>query len=122
MKQDRQLLNARIAELLHYALVRMRNGTSAPLPGDDDSRAELNDLADLLHNLPRYLVGHDEHAIDSPDQLRAAVVQHVRRFYPGIDPATHHYVELLDLDAETFLTRYRDHSWAEPTPTAAAVG
>lgn len=113
---ERQLLNARIGELLHAALVAVRNYTF-PVPYDgEDRREEINDLADLIHNLPRYIVGHDEHAVASADQLRAAVVDHVRRFYPTIDPAAHRYVQLLDLDAETFVSRHKQHNWDVPTP------
>jgi hypothetical protein len=68
-------------------------------------------LADLLHNLPRYMVGHDEHAIDSPAELRDAVVAHVKRFYPDTEPELQHCVRLLDMDDEQFLHRYHDHQW-----------
>lgn len=116
---DRLLLNARIGELLHWALVTIRAATWPGSPEGDDRRDEINDLADLLHNLPRYIVGHDEHAVDSASQLRAAVVQHVRRFYPDTDPAQHQYVRLLDMDAETFLTQYRDHNWTAAVTAAS---
>jgi hypothetical protein len=111
---ERQLLNARIAELLHAALVTIRAATWPTVPGDTDRRDEVNDLADLLHNLPKYVVGHDEHAIDSAEQLREAVLQHVKRFYPTIHPTQHRYIYLLDLDAEAFLSQFRDHNWAAP--------
>jgi hypothetical protein len=116
---DRELLNAKFGELLHIALVVIRNATYPPIPGDQDRRAELNDLADLLHNIPRYIIGHDEHAIDSFEQFRGAVVEHVRRFYPDIDPNRHRYVQLLDLDAETFANHYKHHNWSVPTTAAS---
>jgi hypothetical protein len=115
---EREVLNARVAELLHVILVRIRAGTWPQQPGAPDPREELNDLADLSHNLPRYIVGHDEFAVRSFEQLRAEVVKHVRKFCPNIDPAQHHYVQLLDMDAETFLSRYRDHKWNWPEPVA----
>lgn len=116
---DRDLLNARIGELLHAILVRIRAYTfSVPLD-DRDRREEINDLADLTHNLPRYVVGHDEYAVPSADGLRDEVVRHVRRFFPDTDPDAHHYVRLLDVDAETFLARYRDHKWDWPEPEPA---
>lgn len=111
---DRQILNAKLGELLHMALVVVRNYTYPPIPEDLDRREEVNDLADLLHNIPRFIVGHDEHAIHSFDQFRGAVIDHVRRFYPDIDPTTHRYVHLLDLDAETFRNRYLHNNWAAP--------
>jgi len=118
---DRQLLNARLGELLYRGLVQIRAATEVPIPREPDRREEINDLADLLHNIPRFVVGHDEHAIDSFDQFRGAVIDHVRRFYPAIDPAQHQYVRLLDMDAEAFLAVYRDHHWNRPEP-APAVG
>ena len=120
MSDERQLLNARIAELLHKALVRIRALSYALPPDEPDRREEMNDLADLLHNLPRYIVGHDEFAIDSLEQLREGVVEHVRRFYPNIDPATHQYVQLLDMDAEIFLHHYAESRWGEPAPSSTA--
>lgn len=110
MPQDRQVFNAKLGELLYRALVAVRNQTCPPLGSEDALRRdEVNDLADLLHNIPRYLVGHDEYAVDSFEQFRGAVVDHVRRFHPDIDPTDHEYVRLLDMDPATFLARYRDH-------------
>lgn len=111
---ERQLFNARIGELLHCALIVIRASTYSPVPDEPDRREEINDLADLLHNLPRYIVGNDEHATDSPEQLRDAMIEHVRRFYPEIDPVTHRYVQLLDMDEETFLQEHRDYRWGQP--------
>ena len=111
--EDRQLLNAKIAELLYRALVTIRNATYTPIPGDEDRRAEINDLADLLHILPHYLVGVDQLAIDSPSQLRAAVVDHVKRFYPNIEPDEHHWVRILDMDFGTFQNEHKYYRWAE---------
>ena len=54
---ERHLHNARIAELLHFALVRIRGFTFPAIPNETDRREEINDLADLLHNLPRYTWG-----------------------------------------------------------------
>ena len=117
---ERRLFNAKVGELLHTALVVIRSATYPPTPDDDrPTREELNDLADLLHNMPRYVVGHDEYAVDTAGQFRAAVVDHVRRFYPDTPAERHRYVELLDMDAGTFLARYRDHNWDSPEPEPA---
>jgi hypothetical protein len=118
---ERQLLNARIAELLHYASVRIRSLTYPVGVEEESPEEEINDLTDLLHNLPRYIVGHDEYAIDSQTQLREAVVEHVKRFYPTVDPAQHFYVQILDMDGEVFLQRYPDHQWLESESVSAAT-
>jgi hypothetical protein len=115
---ERHLLNARIAELMHSALVRIRIATSGGC--SKEVAEEICDLADLLHNLPRYVVGHDEFAIDSLEQLRGAVMAHVKRFHPSCDPAAHHYLCLLDMDGDAFWRRYRDHQWGEPEPASAS--
>ena len=118
---ERELLNARIGELLYALFVRIRFCTyqSVVASAEAAHTAELNDLADLAHNLPRYIVGHDEHALDSHDSLRNQVINHVRKFYPNlVDPTQHHYVTVLDLDGDTFLARYRDHKWDTPAPVA----
>ena len=116
---ERELLNSRIGELLHMFFVQIRLCTY-PLvvaSGEVDRTAELNDLANLAHNLPCYIVGHDEHALDSHDSLRDQVIYHVRKFYPNLaDPTKHQYVAVLDLDADTFLARHRDHKWDTPAP------
>jgi hypothetical protein len=95
---ERATLNFRIGEILHWAFVSIRNSTYPLLPDEVDERDRINDLADLLHNLPRYIVGSDEHAIDSVEQLRSTVVQHVSRFHPTIDPEQHRMVRFLDMD------------------------
>ena len=109
MPTERELLNARIGELLHLFFVDIRAYTVGS--GEPNRMAELNRLADLAHNLPRYIVGHDEHALTSHERLRWLVVRHVGKFYPEMDPERHPYVKLLDLDADTFLARYRDNKW-----------
>ena len=38
---------------IHFALVRIRGFTFPAIPNETDRREEINDLADLLHNLPR---------------------------------------------------------------------
>jgi hypothetical protein len=118
---DRVLLNARIGELLHEMLLRIRSLTFASQIDDGDPREEINDLADFSHNLPRFIVGHDEFAVRSFDQLRTEVVQHVRRFFPTIDPKQHRYLMLLDMEAESFLDRYRDHNWHKAEPELAGI-
>ena len=111
---ERQLLNAKIAVFLRDAFVRIRFLTfptarlEAMEDGTDPAR-EVNDLADLCHNLPRYLVGHDEDAVVSERQLRETIAEYIRRFYPKIDPAQHRYVQLFEMDEAAFRHTYARH-------------
>ncbi len=109
---EREILNARVGHLLHEFFIRIRAGTYPRNPGDVDHSAELNDLADLAHNLPRFIVGNDEHAVRSPKQLRDEVLAHVGKFYPELaDSTQHRYLMLLDLDSNEFIARYCDQKW-----------
>jgi hypothetical protein len=116
--EERELLNSRIAYLLYWGLVVIRNYTHGKQLAETDRTEEMNDLADLLHNLPRYITGDDQHAIQSAEQLRSAVVQHVKRFYPEINPNTHRYVQVLDVDEATFRTTYSPHDGVWPELSA----
>ena len=109
---DRLVLNAKIGVLLQDSLVRIRSYTYDPKANEEDHSKEINDLTDILHNLPKYIVGLDEQAIDSHEQLRAALLLHVKRFFPKTKPPElHRYIEILDLEPEAFQTRYRNQSW-----------
>lgn len=110
--EEREIFHAKVAEILHQAFVQIRAYTGSPIPGENESKQqELHDLADLLHNMPRYIVGHDEHAIDSVEQFRATVIDHVKRFYPNSDPELHRYVFILDMEPDLFTARYKHHRW-----------
>jgi len=117
---EREILNAKIAEILSQALVMIRSYTNSPVPGENEAkREETNDLADLLHNMPRYIVGHDENAIDSMEQFRASLVDHVVRFYPNTKPENHRYVVVLDMDPDVFLSRFKRHQLLNNQPAIA---
>ena len=120
-EMERSLLNARIGELLHEILVMIRNTAHPIHPDEQDRRAEIKDLADLAHNWPRYIVGNDEFGIQSFESLRSEVVKHIRKFHPNSDPGQHRYLMILDMDAEAFLTRFRDHNWNHSEPELATV-
>ena len=109
---DRELVNARIGHLLHTIFVQIRAWTESEVPGDPDRRAEINDLVDIVHNLPSYIGGLDEHGLTTLDDLRTDLVKHLQRFHPGADVSRHRYLVPLDMDAETFSRRYRDHDWS----------
>lgn len=121
MNDERELLNAKLGELLHQAFVRIRNCTLDSLPEGFDPRSEINDLADLLHNIPRFMVGNDEFAIQTQQQFRDAVVRHVHKFFPNCDPTRHRYLQILDMNEWDFHARFagQPREWPEPAAVPA---
>ena len=55
---DRQLLIEKCAQVLHRALVEIRN-----LSRCVDNTNRIHELADIIHNLPLFQVGRDEFAV-----------------------------------------------------------
>jgi hypothetical protein len=111
---DRRLLVMKCGKLLQDVLVEIRN-----LTWEEGHAKQVNDLADLTHNIPQFMVGRDDYVLD---YLRAGFVDYARKYYPGIDPETHRHVALLDMDEATFNDLYCRTSWPMPEPETAAVG
>ena len=118
MSDDRELLNAKLCELLHQAFARIRFCTYDSLPDEKDPRNEIHDLAELLHNIPRFIAGTDELAVDSPLQFREAVIEHVRTYFPDIEPTQHRYVQILDMNEWDFYAKHPTQMkhWPDAVP------
>lgn len=112
---ERQLLIAKCGELLHRALTEIRFLTWCWEPGNEKW---IEELSDLTHNLPRFMIGRDDHAVTG---LREAFVAYGRRRWPEAPPEQTEYVKLLDMDAAAFAEQYRRTNWAWPEPAAVAV-
>ena len=111
---ERRLLIDKCGEILHRVLVDIRALTWSWEPGHEK---QIEELSDLTHNLPQFMVGRDDFALTG---LRAGFVDYARRYWPKSDPAKTFYVELLDMDEAAFAERFRRTSWPWPEPVAAA--
>jgi hypothetical protein len=111
---DRQLLIEKCGQLLHDVLVEVRN-----LSLQDGQTRRINDLTDLVHNIPLFMIGRDDHVLS---YLRSGFVEYGRKYCPETDPAQGRYVTLLDMDEAAFAERYHrpDWAWPEPELTPAA--
>lgn len=108
---ERRFMVEKCAKLLQDALVEIR-----ALSWEDGHAKQINDLADLTHNVPELLVGWNDHALD---YLRAGFVEYARKHHAGQDPEKDRYVVLLDMDETTFTDLYRRPTWPEPVGSAS---
>jgi len=108
---ERHFLVEKCAKLLQDVLVEIRG-----LSWEDGHAKQINELADLTHNIPEFLGGQND---DVLVYLRAGLIQYARKYHPGIDPEAHRYVALLDMDETTFNNLHRG-PWAWPEPVATA--
>jgi hypothetical protein len=84
--------------LLQALLVEIRN-----LSFQEGNAKRINDLADLSHNIPEFLLGWNDYVLG---YLREGMLDYCRRYHPDIAPETHRYVRLLDMDEATFEALY----------------
>ncbi len=114
---ERRLLIAKCGQLLQDVLVEIRQ-----LTWQEGNAKRVNDLADLTHNLPQFMVGRDEYVIG---YIRKGFLDYARTYHPEIDPETHRYVRLLDMDEDEFNDSYRRAtglSWPAPAVPVAIAG
>ncbi len=109
---ERRFLVEKCAILLQNVLVEIR-----ALSTGDGRAKQINDLADLTHNVPEFLVGSNDHVLG---YLRAGLLDYARKYYPSIAAEKHRYVMLLDMDEATFTDLYRNPSWPCPEPAGVA--
>ncbi len=105
---DRRLLIEKCGQLLHALLVEVRM-----LSYEEGNARRINDLADLTHNVPLFMVGCDEYVMG---YLRDGLVAYARKYHPDIAPEQHRYVQLLDMDEAAFAEQYRRSGWTWPEP------
>lgn len=97
---ERRFMVEKYGKLLQDALVEIRN-----LTFEEGHAKRVNDLADLTHNIPQFIVGRDDHVLD---YIRAGLLEYARKYHPEADPDLSRYVILLDMDEPTFKDLYRD--------------
>ena len=105
---DKALFRDKCAEVLHAALVDIRSASFGP-----GHEGRINDLADLLHNVPRFLVGRDEFVLE---YLEAGFEEFVKKHGVG-----HRYLTIWRMTREEFDPAFRPSSWPWPEPAAAGA-
>ena len=108
---DRELWIAKCGEILAAALVEIRT-----LSFEEGHSKQINDLADITHNIPRFMVGRDESV---PKFLRESFVEYALKYHPDTDPAFSRYVWILDMDEAAFADRFQRTTWDWPEPVTA---
>ena len=112
-ESERRFLVQKCGKLLQDVLVEIRN-----LSFQAADARRINELADLAHNIPEFLVGWNDCVLE---YLRDGFVEFARKYYPGIDPEKSRYVMLFDMDESTFNDLYhpRTRPWPEPVEAVA---
>lgn len=96
------------------ALVDIRHLTRV---GGATAVRQIEELSDLTHELPRFVLGRDDFAVTG---LREGFLAYARQYWPHSDPDKTFYVEVLDMDEAAFAERFRRTEWAWPEPVATA--
>jgi hypothetical protein len=102
---ERRLWVEKCGKLLQDVLVEIRGLTWA-----EGHTKRINDLADLTHNIPQFMVGRDDFVLG---YLRDGFIDYAKKYHPDGDPESSRYVMLLDMDEATFNDLYRA-DWREP--------
>jgi len=103
---ERGFLIQKCGKILQDVIVEIRD-----LSWEDGHAKQINDLADLTHNIPEFLIGLNDHVLG---YLRRGFMEYARKYHPRIEPETSRYVMLLDMDEVTFNGLYRRASWPWP--------
>ncbi|SRR6185312_446612 len=111
--RDRRFLVLKFGKILQDVLIEIRN-----LSFQEGNARRINELADLTHNIPEFLVDWSDYVLA---YLRDGFLEYARKYYPGIDPEKSRYVMLFDMDESTFNDLYhpRTRPWPEPVEAVA---
>jgi hypothetical protein len=112
MNDAERLMVSKCGEILYRATVEARYLAWNYQPGAEKRIAE---LMDIVHNIPRFLIGHDDYAIVG---FRDALVKYAKQYGDPSDPDQSEYVRILDMDATEFEEEFRQKSWDWPVPAS----
>lgn len=102
----------KFGQVLHHALVDIRN-----LSYDASKAQQINDLADVIHNVPLFMIGRDPFVLN---YFRVALMEYLQKYLPGIDPSGHRYLRILDMEETEFRRLYPTTSMENVTAKAVA--
>lgn len=111
---ERQLMVLKCGKILQDVLVEIR-----ALSWEEGHTKRINDLADLTHNLPMFLVGLDDFVMG---YIRNGLLDYARAYCPDVKPELHRFVQLFDMDEVTFRELHcrRLREWPEAATAPAA--
>ncbi len=109
-ESERRLWVDKCGEILHSMLVEIRM-----LSHDPKNLGQIEELAELAHNLPLFMSGRDDSV---PAWLRSALIEHALKYQPEIDPAKSRYVSIVDMAETEFNELLRRSFWSEPVGLA----
>ena len=114
---ERTLFVEKCARVLQAVVVEIRM-----LSYEAGHEKQINDLADVVHNVPLYLIGRDEFVAE---YIRGGLLDHARQFHPEYPPEAYYPVMILDMDEASFTDLYRRTTWdwpsSQPTPSTAGA-
>ncbi len=118
MSDRERVLVAKWGEVLHRALVEIRY--LARQPGNE---SRIADLADLVHNIPHFMLGRHEHM---HGYLRTDFVRYAETYRPGEPLESDRFLSVLDMSDQEFVVQFKRDSWhwterAGQLPTAHAT-
>ncbi len=93
--------------LLQMILVAIRE-----LSREKGQDRKIFELADLAHNIPRFMVGHDDHV---GAWLREGLMEYAEMFHPELPPEMSRFVMIFDMNESDFHACYSplERNWAE---------
>ncbi len=112
---ERKLMVQKCSQILYLVLVDIRAMTWG---WESKHQKWIEELSDLNHNLPRFILGRDDFAITG---LRESFMEYSRRRWPTSDPTKTKYVVILDMDEETFSEMYLNAQWTWPEPVVSSA-
>jgi hypothetical protein len=103
--ENKEMLIGKCAQLLYRIFIDIR-----ALSYEEGNAEKINDLADLAHNIPLFMVGRDDSV---GTWLRSACVRHAKKTWPHLEPEQTVYVRILDMDEEEFYEMHGKHNFNE---------
>ena len=109
---ERSFLVEKCGEILHRILVDIR-----ALSCEKGNEKTINELAELAHNIPLFMVGRDD---TLPLWIRETLIEHAKRRWPKAPPELTVCVQIWDMDDSLFQDRYRRYSFNGLVPETVA--
>jgi hypothetical protein len=105
-EKEHQLWVEKCGWILHHLLVEIR-----ALSWQAGNEQRINDLADLAHNVPLFMIGRDSFV---HEYLRKGFLELASKYLPKRGPDADRYISIIDMDEVTFSEVFRRTSFVWP--------